>query len=603
LFKVGALVAYKGKPAKISAVTTHKYDLSFSDGSSRKVREKDFRYIHPNFASVSDDCPSSDIRVLEDLEIESLSLKELTEWLFDDYSSQNAWCVNLLAEDGLYFFWNKDKLILRPTEQIKIIEKQRQEKNLENESLKKCVNNLQNNIVDERDYLWLREIERVALNQSKHTKVLNALSIDNTPESAHRLLLKINYWSELINPYPERHKIYPNKELTLDFNEVDRKDLTHLKSFAIDNSDSTEVDDAISLDGETIWIHIADVASKVDSDSELDKYAQKRASNLYLPDQTIHMLPPNLSSLCSLGESEKSSALSIGFRMIDCEISDIKILQSEIKVVKMSYEEADKALRENPVLSKLNALAKSHKAFRNNNGAIKLDLPNVDVKVNNNNVYIEIQTESESRQLVAEMMVIAGRVIAQYANEHEISMPFLTQELGSFSEEIMQNKENLTTTQAFQATRCFKQSKITTKASLHAGLGLSCYVRVTSPIRRYLDLLVQQQLVSFLNNQTTLDDVQIKQRITQVNAVISRVNKATRQSIEHFKCLFLKQNNKWRGKGIIVDLNGNKATVLIPEIAMVAQIKLKSKAQLEDEIELRAVSINLENRLIDFKPL
>ena len=603
MFKVGALVAYKGKPAKISAVTTHKYDLSFSDGSSRKVREKDFRYIHPNFASVSDDCPSSDISVLEDLEIESLSLKELTEWLFDDYSSQNAWCVNLLAEDGLYFFWNKDKLILRPTEQIKIIEKQRQEKNLENESLKKCVNNLQNNIVDERDYLWLREIERVALNQSKHTKVLNALSIDNTPESAHRLLLKINYWSELINPYPERHKIYPNKELTLDFNEVDRKDLTHLKSFAIDNSDSTEVDDAISLDGETIWIHIADVASKVDSDSELDKYAQKRASNLYLPDQTIHMLPPNLSSLCSLGESEKSSALSIGFRMIDCEISDIKILQSEIKVVKMSYEEADKALRENPVLSKLNALAKSHKAFRNNNGAIKLDLPNVDVKVNNNNVYIEIQTESESRQLVAEMMVIAGRVIAQYANEHEISMPFLTQELGSFSEEIMQNKENLTTTQAFQATRCFKQSKITTKASLHAGLGLSCYVRVTSPIRRYLDLLVQQQLVRFLNNQTTLDDVQIKQRITQVNAVISRVNKATRQSIEHFKCLFLKQNNKWRGKGIIVDLNGNKATVLIPEIAMVAQIKLKSKAQLEDEIELRAVSINLENRLIDFKPL
>ena len=182
-------------------------------------------------------------------------------------------------------------------------------------------------------------------------------------------------------------------------------------------------------------------------------------------------------------------------------------------------------------------------------------------------------------------------------------MPFLTQEVGSFSEEIMQNKENLTATQAFQAARCFKQSKITPKASLHAGLGLSCYVRVTSPIRRYLDLLAQQQLVRFINNQTTLDDTQIKQRITQVNAVISRVNKATRESIEHFKCLFLKQNNKWRGKGIIVDLNGNKATVLIPEIAMITQLKLKSKAQLEDEIELKVASINLEKRSIDFKPL
>ena len=152
MFKVGALVAYKGKPAKISAVTTYKYDLSFSDGSSRKVREKDFRYIHPNFASVNDDCPLADMTVLEDLQAESLSLKELTEWLFDDYSSQNAWCTNLLAEDGLYFFWNKDILILRSTEQIKVIEKQRQEKSLEIESLQRCVDNLQNNIVDERRF-------------------------------------------------------------------------------------------------------------------------------------------------------------------------------------------------------------------------------------------------------------------------------------------------------------------------------------------------------------------------------------------------------------------------------------------------------------------
>lgn len=603
MFKVGALVAYKGKPAKITAVTTHKYDLSFSDGSSRKVREKDFRYIHPNFASVNDQCPLADMSVLEDLQDESLSLKELTEWLFDDYSSQNAWCTSLLAEDGLYFFWSKDILILRSTEHIKVIEKQRQEKSLEIESLQHCVDNLQNNIIDERDSFWLSEIEKVALNQSKHTKVLSALSIDNTPERAHQLLLKIKHWSELINPYPERHKIYPNEEQTLDVKEVTREDLTHIKSFAIDNSDSSEADDAISLDGERVWIHIADVATQVDIDSELDTYAQKRASNLYLPDQTIHMLPPNLSSLCSLGESEKSSALSVGFKMIGCQISDIKILQSEIKVLKMSYEDADKALKENQVLSKLNNLAKSHKAFRNNNGAIKLDLPNVDVKIKNKKVDIQIQAESESRKLVAEMMVIAGRVIAQYANEHEISMPYLTQEVGSFSEDIMQNKENLTATQAFQATRCFKQSKITPKASLHAGLGLSCYVRVTSPIRRYLDLLTQQQLVRFINNQTTLDDTQIKQRITQVNAVISRVNKATKQSIEHFKCLFLKQNNNWYGKGIIVDLNGNKATLLIPEIAMITQLKLKSKAQLEDEIELRAVSINLENRSIDFKPL
>ena len=67
MFKVGALVAYKGKPAKISAVTTHKYDLSFSDGSSRKVREKDFRYIHPNFTSVNECCPLADMSIFQGL--------------------------------------------------------------------------------------------------------------------------------------------------------------------------------------------------------------------------------------------------------------------------------------------------------------------------------------------------------------------------------------------------------------------------------------------------------------------------------------------------------------------------------------------------------
>jgi exoribonuclease-2 len=82
-----------------------------------------------------------------------------------------------------------------------------------------------------------------------------------------------------------------------------------------------------------------------------------------------------------------------------------------------------------------------------------------------------------------------------------------------------------------------------------------------------------------------------------------KVNKATRQSIEHFKCLYLKQNNSWLGKGVVVELYGDKATVLIPEIAMMTQIKLSSNIQLEDKIKLKVSSINLVARSIDFKPL
>jgi len=600
---IGALVAYKGKPAKIVASTTHKYEVSFSDGSSQKVREKDFRYIHPEFSNVSDQCNQADMSILNDLEEESLSLQEITEWIFDDFTSQNAWCVYLMSEDGLYFYWSKDALMLRPLEQVKLIQTQRNEKALAAESLERCVANLNNNLFDNDDIIWINEIEQVALNQSKHSKAMSALSIDNIPENAHELLVKLKYWSEFTNPYPQRHKIYLDEEIKVASKEFTRKDLTHLTCFAIDNSDSSDADDAISIDGDRLWVHIADVASYVEIDSELDIFAQKRASNLYLPDQIFHMLPPELSRACSLGGSGSSNAISIGLKLDSSEISDIEIHLSEIKVTNMSYEDADKVINENEILSKLNDIAIFHKAFRNDNGAIKLNLPSVDVKVKDEKVFIRPQEDSNSRDLVAEMMVIAGRAIAQFSIENGISMPYLTQDTGSFSKDIIENIQNLTIAKAFEASRGFKRSKITVKPSEHSGLGLSAYLRVTSPMRRYLDLLVQQQLVRFLNKLPTLDDKAIKERIKSINSSMPKVSKASRQSIEHFKCLYLKQNNTWEGEGVVVEVNGEKALVNIPSLAMMTQIKSKSKVSIEDKVKLKVSSINLFELSVNFKPL
>ena len=63
--------------------------------------------------------------------------------------------------------------------------------------MERCIVNLTNNIFDNDDIVWINEIEQVALNQSKHSKAMSALSIENTPENAHELLVKLKYWSEL----------------------------------------------------------------------------------------------------------------------------------------------------------------------------------------------------------------------------------------------------------------------------------------------------------------------------------------------------------------------------------------------------------------------
>ena len=141
------------------------------------------------------------------------------------------------------------------------------------------------------------------------------------------------------------------------------------------------------------------------------------------------------------------------------------------------------------------------------------------------------------------------------------------------------------------------------KPSLHAGLGLNEYLRVTSPMRRYLDLLVQQQLVRFISNLTLLNESEIKARIKVNNSSSSKINKAIRQSDEHFRCLYFKQNRNWKGDGVVVEKSGNKVLLMIPELAMITQVKPKKEVELEDKIKLNVSSINLFERSIDFKPI
>ena len=197
---INSLVAYKGKPARVVSSTTHKFDIEFTDGSSRKVREKDFRFVHPEFTQVDDKCSHADLSVLEDFQEETLSLQEITEWLFDDFSAKNAWCTCLLVEDGLYFYWQKDQIFVRPTEQVQSIQAKRDAEILEAERLKSCIEHLSNNTYDESDLEYLKEIEKVALNQSKHAKILDHIKVENSPEEekATGPSSKVNIAIELI---------------------------------------------------------------------------------------------------------------------------------------------------------------------------------------------------------------------------------------------------------------------------------------------------------------------------------------------------------------------------------------------------------------------
>lgn len=600
---INALVAYKGKPARIVSQTTHKFALEFSDGSSRSVREKDFRFIHPEFAQVDDVCAHADIAILEDLSEEILTLEEITQWLFDEYSAKNAWCSCVLIEDGLYFYWQKDKVFIRPTSQVKSIQTKRDTQILEAQNLKHCEDNIANNTFDERDLPYIKEIEKVALNQSKHAKILTNIGIKNTPESAYKLLLRVDYFKPSFNPYPARNDIPKDEQIDVSMAPVERVDLTHLSSYAIDNADSNDADDAISVDGDKIWVHIADVSLIATAGSKLDAYAQERASNLYLPEQIIHMLPVSATKMCALGLAETSNALSIGFTLESGEINSIEVVHSLIKVTNISYDDADGMLVSNEHLSKLQSITKAHKQYRDKSGAISLNLPNVDVRFKQGQVSITPQSSSQSRELVAEMMVMAGRVIAKFAIDNEIAMPYAIQDEGEFPQETLDNKDTLSLSESFKATKFFKRSATSTKILPHFGLGLKAYLRITSPLRRYLDLLAHQQLSCFIKGEDTLSKEDVKKMIGIHNATMSSVGKTVRSSNEHYKCVYLLDNPSWQGAGVVVDTRGDKALFMIPELGMMTQIKFKILPKLDEKMALKVTSVDLVDCRTNFKAI
>jgi len=84
------------------------------------------------------------------------------------------------------------------------------------------------------------------------------------------------------------------------------KDLTHLKTYSIDDSQTLEIDDAISLEKiscqHKLWIHIASPTSYFEYQSAIDKKARKLVSTVYLATNTYYMLPEilikDVFSLC-----------------------------------------------------------------------------------------------------------------------------------------------------------------------------------------------------------------------------------------------------------------------------------------------------------------
>jgi exoribonuclease-2 len=265
----------------------------------------------------------------------------------------------------------------------------------------------------------------------------------------------------------------------------------------IDDDDTLEVDDALSVeslsDGTTrVRVHIALVADFVKKGGAMDQEAAARATTVYLPEATIRMLPDAISCRsASLIEGEERPVLTTDVKLSpDGELMEASIYPARIPIMRrLDYDQVDSMLAAGRdgvgeeaarTLAQLHLAANRLRERRRTAGAVLVQRREAKVRVRDGEVDIQVlDSGSPGRILVAEFMVLSNFVAARYAAMNRIPIIYRVQPQGAGD---------------FGAQR----PHLSLHPEYHAGIGLDFYAQLSSPIRRYADLVMQRQLISAL---------------------------------------------------------------------------------------------------------
>jgi exoribonuclease-2 len=287
-----------------------------------------------------------------------------------------------------------------------------------------------------------------------------------------------------------------------------RVDFRHLRTIAIDDERTTEVDDALAVEvsetGErTVYVFIADVAAWVPHDSLVNEAAKRRIATVYLPEGKLPMLPSVLGQGCAT-LSEGSDRLALAFIMTLSEQGTIIGFRVEEAVIqltaRLTYEQVediiggrDHALADD--VRALNQMATEFHKVRLGEGALVLDRQEVLIHVEpDGEITVETYwTGKESHRLVSEWMVATCAQTAAWCRQLSIPAIYRGQHAPTGKITIPGDRR-LSLTELHEALRMMRGAFLTAEPTPHAGLGLPCYTQVTSPLRRYLDLVMQRQL-------------------------------------------------------------------------------------------------------------
>lgn len=536
------------------------------------------------------------------------SFEDLVSLFQGQIEPDKSWEYFLALKNTVFFTQNlKDQLdgkitfVPRSEQEIQELVKKADEKGHEAEIRQAFLDRLKAKKLLPEDSKFMVDVEALALGKTDKSRTMHDAKIRETPENAHKLLLETGIWKITRNPYPLRWGLsmqsaaeslpHPPQEERLAVQGV---------SYAVDDEWSTDPDDAVAYDGKYIWVHIADPASSVFPDSSIDKSARARGSTLYIPEGAARMLAEESLSDYALGLNEISRALS--FRILlgeDGSVAECEVFKTLVNVKRLTYKQADEQ-KDSPELKPLFEIARKNVERRSKSGAVFISMPEVHLKVDSETKAVSIRDVNhfESGEMVREMMLLAGEGAAKFAFKNNIPFPFVSQESPSIPAEIPEGLAG-----QFRLRKCMRRRNVGVTPGMHCGLGLNMYSQVTSPLRRYGDLIAHQQLRAFLDNRPLLDKDTMLMRVSEGDAAAVAAKKAERKSNTHWILVYLLQNPDWTGDAVCVDKSQKIPLWSIPSLATETYMLPSKDVDLNGIVKVKAANINIPELTVDFIPV
>jgi exoribonuclease II len=418
-------------------------------------------------------------------------------------------------------------------------------------------------------------------------------------EGAIEFLVGIGKWDENEDPIFKRFSIkeeFPKKVegetaeiLDKSICEDELEDLRHLRIFSVDDENTEDIDDALSIEetdeGFKVGVHIANVAYWVRKWSDLDNEAARRGETVYLPEKRIHMFPPELiRAKFSLIEGEDRVALSLILNFDkELNLKSFSFKNALVHTEKnISYEQAVEYFENDTLGRKLREIALSLRCKRLDAGAFIIQLPQLKIKVSGD---LEITVEknfmnTEAHRVVAEMMILMNTTAGKYLRDN--TLPGIYRSQPEHIPEDARTYDTKDPLYALSVVKYLRAPRVGLDPEPHRSLGLDVYTQVTSPIRRYTDLVMQRQIMSHLTSgEYTYAEDELENLYPRIEIGV-RDKRAVERSRVRF--WLYKHFEDIQGKelpGIVSSISGSRASVYLPDYLMEFPVTISTKDLLE----------------------